>query len=261
MMFMKGILFSLCCSLGMATFLGSAAIPQTASHTIEPPAGQAVTHEALVAELVKSVDARKVKAGSPVEASLTMALISHGVIVIPRGTKLFGRVISATERTKSASDSSVELTFDRIVLRNGREIPLKLVIHALGAPMQALDPDSQPASDLDFAAQTSSRPAPGPNEMKSIAQTTYPGTRGPANSAAGSQEQTNDVNLGQNPRQSLGPMSYGVIGMKDVALSNTDSGSLITSKNKNLHLSGGTQVVLSVFAPRALAEALGKTGK
>jgi hypothetical protein len=257
---MKCLLFSLFCSLGMVTFPGNA-VSQTASSSAPPSAGQVVIRETLVAELVKSIDARKIKANSPIEAELTMALISHGAIVIPRGTKIFGHIISAIPRTKATSESAVELSFDRIVLRNGRGIPLKVAIQALGSPMQALDPDSAAISDLDLAAQTTSHPAPGPNEMKSIAQTTFPGSRGPSNSAPGPQAQTNGVNPGQDRLQSLGPMSYGVVGMKGVALSNTDSGSLITSIKGNLHLSSGTQVVLRVLAPQALAESLEKTGK
>ena len=210
-------------------------------------------------ELVKSLDAKKAKAADQIEARVTMDLLSHGVIVIPRGTKIIGHVADARARTKGVPGSMVEIAFDRIVLKNGLEVPLKAAVQAVGAPMQTLVPGKEAAGDVNLTQPPESLPAPGPNEMRRTLTTTYPGSRRPAN-AGGSEEQT-DNGEADRTLASLGPTSQGVVGMKGVALSNTAHGSTISSTSGNLHLSSGTQLVLRIFEAQDLFDSLRKTRK
>src|SRR5258705_7390979 len=76
------------------------------------------------AQLSKSVDAKKAKAGDKVEAKTTMDLLSHGQVVIPRDTKVIGHVTEAKPHSKESPESSVGLSFDRISLKDGRELPM-----------------------------------------------------------------------------------------------------------------------------------------
>jgi hypothetical protein len=252
-----GVLFSL-------TMLASVALAQIpeASGITSPEAkvssDQIAAHGTLVAELAKPIDARKAKADSRVEVRLTMDLLSHGEIVIPRGTKIIGYIIGSKTPGKEIRGSEVEITFDRIVLKNRREIPLKATIQAVGAPAVARVPSTESVSDLGLASQTQSRPAPGPNEMRSIAEATYPGSRHPANSAVGTGEPRSSGPNG-SPTQLLGPASQGVFGMKGVVLRGTAYGSAITSSSGDLHLKNGTQLVLRILDSSALADFLGRT--
>jgi len=213
----------------------------------------------VVGELVKSLDAKKAKAADQIEARVTMDVLSHGVIVIPRGTKIIGHVADARARTKEVPESMVEIVFDRIVLKNGLEVPVKATVQAVGAPMQTLVPGKDAADDVNLPQPSESLPAPGPNEMRKTLTTTYPGSRRPAN-AGGSEAQT-DSGGPDSTLASLGPTSQGVVGMKGVALSNTAHGSTISSTSGNLHLSSGTQLVLRIFEAQDLFDSLRKPRK
>ena len=58
-----------------------------------------------MAELAKSVDAKKAKADDKIEARLTMDLLSHGKVEIPRGAKIIGHITDAKTGVKQAPDS------------------------------------------------------------------------------------------------------------------------------------------------------------
>ena len=139
---------SLVAAILAAMALAQSPASQTASPAARASLGQIAASGAIVAELAKSVDAKKAKTDDKIEAKLTMDVLSHGAIVIPRGTKIIGHVIDARARTKQVPQSMVEIAFDRIVLKDGREIPLKATIQAVGVPMQV----SAPASS-DLAGQ------------------------------------------------------------------------------------------------------------
>jgi hypothetical protein len=234
------------------------AVSQNPSLASEGSLGRIAANGAIVAELVSSVDAKKARTDAKIAGRLTMDVLAHGEIVIPRGTKIIGHVTDARARTKQIPQSTVEIVFDRIVLKSGREIPLKATIQAVGSPRLTSTPGNDDISDLDLARQTASRPAPGPNERMSIAETTYPGSRRPADAVGGSEEPT-DSGGPPRPLTSLGPSSQGVIGMKGITLRNSAQGSAISSSSGNVHLNSGTQLVLHVTEPQALTDSLRKT--
>jgi hypothetical protein len=252
---MRGALFSLLAAVvGILTFSVVPAGSQTANHASELSSSAA--RVTLIAELAKSIDARKAKMGEQVELRLTMDLLSRGRILIPRGAKIRGHVVSASTSTIRAGNAAVEIVFDCLAMKKAAEIPLKVEVQAMAAALRSAGQDAESVSDLDLAAQTNSRPAPGPNEMKSIAQTTYPGTRSPANASGSGKESADDGRGSGNLGQSLGPGSHGVIGIKGVEFSNTPSGFAISADRGKLHLESGTQLVLRILEPQSLLDSL-----
>src|ERR1700691_3054605 len=91
--------------LAPPAFAQSPKVSETTSAATNSSFGQIAPGEAIVVELAKSVDARKAKADDKVEARLTMDMLSHGEIVIPRGTKITGRVTTATPKTRHTPES------------------------------------------------------------------------------------------------------------------------------------------------------------
>jgi len=227
-----------------------------AANPVSRASSQIEVRATVQAQLTKSIDAKKANAGSQIEARVTVDLLSHGKILLPRGTEIIGHVIDAKVRTKQVPESMVEIALDRIVLKTGGEIPLKARIQAIGAPIRASTPD-QDVGDLELARQAESRPGPGPSEMRSILGS-YPGSRRPANSADGADPTVNGGSYA-NMAQSLGPANQGVFGMKGIAISNTAQGCAISSTRENLHLSSGTQLVLRLLEPEALNDSLQRT--
>jgi hypothetical protein len=238
-------LSSIACTLGLLLVVHASAISQANPEVLSPSTKTGVK-ETLVAELAKSINVAKAKSGDRIETRLIMDLVSGGQIVFPRGTTIVGHIISATAQSKEAPGSTVLFSFDRLVVKNRREIPLKAAVQALGAPLQTSLSGSEGVSDLDLAAATSSRPAPGRNEMKSIAATTFPGTRQAPNAASPDQTAATVAAAPVNATRSLGPASRGVIGMKGISLSETPGGSAIRSNDGNLRLRRGTQIVLRI---------------
>lgn len=234
--------------------------PQNAVIPSKPALEQSAAGFPLVVELNKPIKARKIqskkaKGNDKVECTVTMDLISRGKIVIPRATKITGYVADSMVRTKERHESEVKLTFERMILKDGREIPIQATIQSIGAPMQN---SSQAFNDVDATQQPDSRPSPGPNEWRRIQTSTFPGSRRAANADAGGVEQA-DAGGVHRAGPSLGPMSQGVIGMKGISLASVPEGSTfnstISSTRGNLHLSGGTQLVLRVILRNPLRDA------
>jgi hypothetical protein len=109
----------------------------------------------LYAELSRTLDARKVKAGDPVTALLLADIISHGKIVAHRDSKLIGHVTEAQAHSKETPESRLGVAFEKVVLKGGRELPFRSVLIAL-------HPAARPTLDTP-TTNTSSRPdiAPG----------------------------------------------------------------------------------------------------
>ena len=87
----------------------------------------------VLAELSKTVKAKKAKAGDPVKAEVVQDVISHGKIVIRRGSKLLGHVTEARVRGKEDAESRLGIVFDKAMLKGGGEMPLNAGIYAMAA--------------------------------------------------------------------------------------------------------------------------------
>ena len=246
---MAGVLISLCAAIVMMALWNSPATSQTAN----PAVSQIQPVAALVAELAKSIDAKKTKPNDPVVVLLTMDVLAHGQIVIPRGTKIIGHVSGARARSPHVPGSRVEIAFDRIVLKNGLELPVHATIRAIGAPLRAAFPDSGASSDVDLPSFASTRPAPGPNERRAIDSTTFPGSRRPGVADGSSKEPVNPIGA---VGLSLGPASEGVVAIKGIELTSTAQTSSITSTRENFQLRRGTQLVLRISNPKLLLDSL-----
>jgi hypothetical protein len=214
------------------------------------------------ATLNKSVDARHAKVGDQVTAKTTEAVKSDGKVVIPQGSTLVGHVTEATARAKGQSQSSLGIAFDRAILKGGHELPLHAGIQALAASTAVA---SASANEMEADAMASgggsayghssaSRPGMVGGVGSTVGATagtvtnTAASVPGSAPSAVGS---TAGSAAASAPLTSqLTASSTGVIGMPGLALSTQSStaaqGSVVTSSKQNVHLDGGTQMVLRV---------------
>lgn len=211
----------------------------------------------LNAELSASVDSKKAKAGDAVMAHVTDAVRADGETVIPKGAKLVGHVTQAAARSKGDSESALGIQFDKAVLKNGQEIPLSMWIRALAAEPKSVyqaGPEQNTLAGTPAAGQSpmgSARsmggpPAPTAPPMGASTDTGN-GAAGPAHGG----EQMSGAAGGLNAAGQLSPNSRGVFGMEGVHLATDGAsaaqGSLITSSGKNVHLDGGTRLLLVVL--------------
>ena len=213
----------------------------------------------LSAELSGAVDSKKAKAGDAVLAHVTDAVKADGETVIPKGAKLIGHVTQAAARSKGDSESALGIQFDKAVLKNGQEILLSVWIRAIAAEPKSV---YQPGPEQNTLAGT---PAAGQSPMGS-ARSGMGGPPAPAaptmgastdtgpsaGGSASSADKTPGAAGGLNAAGQLSPNSRGVFGMDGVHLAtdgaSASQGSLITSSGKNVHLDGGTRLLLGVLA-------------
>jgi hypothetical protein len=186
-------------------------------------------------ELSKSVDAKKAKVGDKIEGRIPSDLLSHGKVVIPRDSKVFGHVTDVKAHTKESPDSKVGLAFDRMQVKKGGEVPLQVAVQAVGRPLQMVD---SPAHMNEGAGTPSSVPstAGGSNmggSVPSRSQERVPSI--PTDTTGGQSDAVPSTTMAP-----LGPTSQGVVGMKGFEL----SGSVISSQTDNVRLDTGTQIIL-----------------
>jgi hypothetical protein len=201
------------------------------------PGGTAVN-----AELNSSVDSKKAKVGDKVEAHTTEEIKYAGKTIVPKGAKLEGHVTEATARSKGDSGSTLAIQFDKAIAKKGEEIPLNVAILAIAAPQSdfsggAPGPGSDPMSGKGASA------AGGSPMGGSHTPTATPATTGNPGGGA-------DSTIGPNGSAQLSAKSRGVYGLGDLKLMAASSGAgqtiVITSGGKNVHLDGGTRLLLVV---------------
>lgn len=192
------------------------------------------------AELAKSLDSKKVKEGDPVTAKIAVDMLSGGTVIVPRDSKIAGHVTEAKSRGKGESESTLGISFDRLILKNGEEIPLHAVVQAVGAPITARGPsmseDNNPrSSPASNAGGYGSRPGMG-------------GTRQPSNAGGTKNPEDQPANIAGT--QPLPVNATGVVGISGLTLRTVSStSSILASEKKNVKLDSGTQLLLRTASP------------
>jgi len=170
--FRKAVILAGLLGLSGATYALQAAQPTGAADTPALEEGSI-----LYAELSKTVDAKKVKTGDPVNAVLLADVLAHGKVVARRDSKLVGHVTEAQPHSKDVPESRLGIVFDKLILKGGQEIPFVSVLLSLSpAPRLQVESMSMPAP-------------PGTNPASTSAQQQerhYPTPKGPSVPIAGS---------------------------------------------------------------------------
>lgn len=231
------------------------------------------------AQLTKSLDAKKNKPGDRVEAKAAKDVKSNGEVVVPKNSKLIGRVTEAKARGEGQSESALGIVFEKAVTKDGREIPLNVVIQAVAASRSALAAQSGPAdlmgsADATGSAAGSARGGTSRGGLVGGVASTVGSTAGAATSAAGGVGQTaggavgataqtagsvaggvGGATAGLDAAGNLTSASSGAIGLQGLALQSesagTAQGSLITCASRNVRLESGTRMMLRAAGPAA----------
>lgn len=186
-------------------------------------------------ELARTVDAKKAKVGDEVIAKTMDDFRSNkNEVLAPRGSKIVGHVAEVSPHEHD-SVSTLGIVFDKMILKNGTEIPLKASIQAIGWPQSNSAAANQPAG-------YPGSPAPSTGNAPGMTSRGAPGT---ANSAPATAEGT-DATGGYGQ---LTPKDQGVVGMSGVSLSaGAAQDSLLSSPKHNVKLDSGTQMILRVIS-------------
>jgi len=196
---------------------------------------------ALQVELVKTIDAKKAKAGDPVVVKTSVELLAGTTVVSPRGTQIVGHVVAVTQHQKD-TPSTLEIAFDKIQLEGGKEVPMKAVIQAVSEPTYSVPGDYGAGGNQGGGSSN-------PTSMGRVAGGgNYPPTNAPGGSAPNAGNQGNSGAGQGNTMPANKPLttdSQGVIGQSNMTLgAGPQQDSLLTSQKHNVKLEGGTQMII-----------------
>jgi hypothetical protein len=210
----------------------------------------------LNAALNSSIDSKKAKPGEQITAHTTETVkSSDGRVILPNGTRLIGHVTQASARSNGQGQAMLAIQFDKAVLKDKQEMPLNVVIQAVAAPARETSPFN---SDTDRPITTG---AGAPSSNPSVS-----GSRGarPENIPSSDPYPTGSTNgAGGGQSGSSGPLpanARGVYGLDGVRINENANGqgTVLTSNGKNVHLDGGTRLLLAVQPQSASAAPSGE---
>ncbi len=208
------------------------------------------------AELSKPVDCRKNKPGDEVTAKTTQDVKSDGKVVLPKGSKIVGKVTQAQARAKGQDESQLGIAFDHAILKDGTQMPVSFAIQAIGnseaaASAAVADDSATMGGNAGGMARGSGSGAVGSRGgLVGGVGSTAGGVANTTGSVAGSTLHTGNA-TGTNVAGELTSTSQGVVGMpgmtlSSVASSSTTAGSVIRSSSSNVRLDSGTRMLLKV---------------
>lgn len=227
-----------------------------ATNTPAPASTQTQGKEAIPAgapieaTLEKSLDSKKAKPGEPISARVTQNTEANGKILVPEGAKLEGHVTEASARAKGAANSSLGMVFDKVVLKDGATIPVNITMQAMALPQS--EATAQNGSSMDTVSSTPSS-GMGRGAMTTQPQTTpapTPGSYGATTGSSNPSAITGGPGAvgGLNAQGQLTANSKGVFGLPGIELTSgtqaSQQSAMISASGKNVHLDGGTQMLL-----------------
>lgn len=199
----------------------------------------------LPVELAKSLDSRKLKSGDPVEGRITDQWRAANGTLVPPGSKVLGHVTEASARAKGDSQSQLGFVFDQIAMKDGRTLPLKASIQAVGPPLN-FGSSSMPMGGPGGSAAGAGAPTGPMGGINPGANRVGVGGSPASNFPNSSNPSGNGPNSPQSDQQNspqVSPQSKGVIGLHDLQL---EQGAILASDGKQVKLQAGSQILLRV---------------
>jgi hypothetical protein len=240
----------------IATALTSFAAAWLLAQTPSSVPAQPEASPGVVAQINRDLNVRKLKAADRITAKVLQDLVLGGKIVIPRNSKLIGRVAEAQATSQADSVARLALVFERVDLKDGGTLSLHGVIQALAPPMYDPFLEGIMASSSPYAGPQSGHPATGGTGQSNVPTPTV--SSDPRKSGAAGLEQRKQglEDAGkrrpsgpQGPRGALMASSHGVFGYPGLTLRATEPVPVLVSVGHNIDLEKGTQIVLRLGGP------------
>jgi len=216
-------------------------------------------------ELVNKLDSKSAKAGDQVVVKTTESVKTADGVVIPKGSRLLGSVTEVQAHGSGSADSHVGIRFDRAELKGGQTLAIQSEIRSLSVPVS-----SASMAPMGNDASLGSMGGGGPMGGGAMGGSARGGMQGgPGGGELGGPPNTVGRNTGTldpsvngttqaDPGGKLGAGTVGGGGVRPTGVpgvmlsgrgsdASPASGTLWASK-QNVHLDGGTQIVLGIAA-------------
>jgi hypothetical protein len=216
------------------------------SNTTQPQNAMRIAPGSVIpVRLAKTVDAKKAKPGEEVDAEVTEDLKSgNGEVVVPKNTKIIGKVTEAQPRSKEQKESQLAIAFDHALTKDGSKVVLPLSIQAIIAPSY-LNGGNNP----NQASSAPSAPAPSSGGMAPNGRSSQMGTPQTENPAAAGGEEPSPSSANPHSHPAITGNTQGILGLENMTLSGaaaSGQASVVSSEKNNVKLEGGTLLLLRV---------------
>lgn len=216
---------------------------------IAPAGGPAIAANShLQAELQKSLDVKHARVGDEVVLKTTSSIKQDGSVVVPKGSRLFGKVTEVQQRTKNGAESRLGLLFDRI---EGKDlsVPVTASIIAITNAHAAAAVDDVFASDMSGSSATSARTSSSGGGLLGGgvvggATSTVGGVLNGATNTVGSIAGTATQTAGGATRTVVG--TFNGIRISQSASGSASGSTMLSSNSKNVQLEKGVTFNLLV---------------
>lgn len=221
--------------------------PQPGGTQAQPAGAKKIAPGSVIpVQLTKTVDAKKAKTGDEVVAKVTQDMkTSTGELLVPKDTKVFGKVTEAQPRSKDQKESQLAIAFDHAVTKDGTNLQLPMSIQAIVGPQN--NQAAEGGGDQG-AAPSGGAPSAGAGGRSPMAGGSTPPPSASPSAVAGAPPSDNPP-VANGGRPPINAQTTGVIGLSNINLSpnsNATQGSVVTSEKNNVKLESGTLLLLRV---------------
>jgi hypothetical protein len=202
-------------------------------------------------QLTKTIDAKKVKPGEEVDAAVTEDLkANNGEVIVPKNTKIVGKITEAQARNKEQKESQLAIAFDHAVTNDGKNVSLPMSIQAIIATSYLSGGNSR-GNNGGNAAAPSQAPSSssGSGGMSPSSRSSGMGAPQTENPGASASEEPATNTTNSSAHQPITGKTEGVLGIEHLNLatgSAATQGSVLSSDKNNVKLEGGTMLLLRV---------------
>jgi hypothetical protein len=207
------------------------------------------------AELLTTLDARKLRPGQQVVARVTKPVKQDGRTVIHKGARLLGRVTSVQATGQGEAGSQIGVQFDRLV--QGHTVSqLNTVVTAVFSrpqPTPMGESEMQPPMAAPAPMSTGGGKRGGGllggavSTVGSVAGSTVGTVDQTVGGVGGAVNASNQTSAAAGNRAGLGtPLAGVMVSSSAQAEQQTQASSMLSTRKGNLHLDSGTQMELQV---------------
>jgi hypothetical protein len=205
------------------------------------------------AELTKGIDTKKAKVGDEINAkTISDAKLPDGT-ALPKGTKLVGNVVEVKAKSKEENSSHLVLALNRVVMKDGHEMPIKAAVTSMTAPASATNLDMPAGGGSVGGAAPTGAGSSGmggsstgaPAAQNTPAPTMAGGTSGPAaQGTAGEMLKSaqDKVAVGNKPKVMLS------------APTTPESAGVLDAEGENISLDSGTKFTVNVASAQSMGQ-------
>jgi hypothetical protein len=230
------------------------------------PGAAAAQLKSVTGELVDKLDSKSAKQGDSVVVKTNEDIVFPGGADIPKGSKLVGHVTNVQARAEGKENSQIAIQFDHAELKGGQNMAIESVIKSLspaagnGSATDNAVPGSYGASTQGAPSATASS-SPGMNGSSSNMANNRPGLASNTTSQPGASSQTtNQTTNGGMPEPGSivarsGNVAIRATAIPGVLLANdinglpfTNASGMLLGARRDIHLDGGTQMVVAIAA-------------